>query len=92
LLILVDRIASKCTNLNATLGILGNCDYLPFEALDYAVLGLHDGDVATNPDYYKSTATPDTLDDEYLTPVTKLALATILKLDNLTVTETKSVE
>lgn len=74
------------------MGILGNSDYLPSEALDYAVLGLHDEDVAKNPNYHMSTATPDTLDDEYLTLVTKLALGTILKLDNLTVTETKSVE
>lgn len=79
----VKDIASKYTNLNATLGVLGNSDYLPFEALGYTVIGFHDDSVKKNPNHHKSTDTPDTLDYEYLTSVTKLVLATILSLDDL---------
>jgi hypothetical protein len=79
----IKDIASKHTNLNATLGVLGNADYLPFEALGYTVTGFHDDGVTKNPDYHKSTDTPDTLDYEYLTSVTKLTLDTILSLDEL---------
>jgi hypothetical protein len=73
-------------NLNITLGILQNTDYLPFEALGYTVIGFHDDGVITNPNHHKSTDTPDTLDYEYLASVTKLALATILSLDELIMT------
>jgi hypothetical protein len=79
----IKDLASKYTNLNATLGALGNADYLPFEALGYTVIGFHDDGVTKNPDYHKSTDTPDTLEYQYITSVTKLLLATILNLDKL---------
>ena len=41
----IKGIASKYTNLNATLGVLGNIDHLPFEALGYTVIGFHDDGV-----------------------------------------------
>jgi hypothetical protein len=82
----IKGVAEKYTNLNATLGVLGNSDYLPFEALGYTVVGFHDDGVTKNPDHHKSTDTPDILDYEYLTSVTELTLAAILNLDRLTTT------
>ena len=77
----IKKVAEKYINLNATLGLLGNSDYLPFEALGYTVIGFHDDGVTNNPNHHKSTDTPDILNYEYLTSVTKLILATILSLD-----------
>jgi hypothetical protein len=83
----IKGVAEKYTNLNTTLGLLGNSDYLPFEALGYTVIGLHDDGVTKNPDHHHTTAdTPDTLNYEYLTSTTKLVLATILNLDSLMTT------
>jgi Peptidase family M28 len=76
-------VASEYTNLNVTLGTLGNTDSLPFEALGYTVIGFHDDGVTKNPNYHTVNDTPDTLNYEYLTSTTKLALATILSLDKL---------
>jgi hypothetical protein len=45
----------------------GNADHLPFEALGYTVIGFHDDGVTKNPNYHKSTDTPDTLEYQYLT-------------------------
>ena len=83
----VKGVASNYTNLNATLGVLGNADYLPFEALGYTVIGFHDGGVTKNLNYHTVTDTPDTLNYEYLTSTTKLVLATILSLDKLITTD-----
>jgi aminopeptidase YwaD len=79
----IKDIAEKHTNLNTTLGLLGNSDYLPFEALGYTVIGLHDDGVTKNPNHHTMNDTPDLLDYEYLTSVTKLILVTILNLDRL---------
>lgn len=74
-------IAENRTDLNATLGLLGNSDYLPFEALGYTVIGLHDDGVTKNPNHHTMNDTPNLLDYEYLTSVTRLTLAIILVLD-----------
>ena len=58
------------------------CD-LPFEALGNIVIGLHDDGVTKNPNHHTMNDTPDLLDYEYLTSVTRLTLATILGLDTL---------
>jgi Zn-dependent M28 family amino/carboxypeptidase len=79
----IKGIAENHTDLNATLGLLGNSDYLPFEALGYIVIGLHDDGVTKNPNHHTMNDTPDLLDYEYLTSVTRLTLATILGLDTL---------
>jgi len=80
---LIKDIALKYTSLNATLGILGNADYLPFEALGYTVIGIHDNGVTENPNYHKSSDTPDTLNYEYIASVANLTIATIMQLDKL---------
>src|ERR687895_342087 len=79
----VENIASEYTNLETTLRTLGKTDLIPFEATGNIVIGLHDGGSELNPNYHNVSDTPSTLDIEYLASVTKLALATILNLDEL---------
>jgi Zn-dependent M28 family amino/carboxypeptidase len=81
----IKDVAERHTNLNATLGVLGNSDFLPFESLGYTVIGFHDDGVTKNPNYHKSTDTPDLLNYGYLASVTELTLVTILSLDKLIV-------
>jgi Zn-dependent M28 family amino/carboxypeptidase len=77
----IRQIASEYTNLEASLRILGKTDLIPFEAAGKTVIGLHDGGSELNPNYHSMSDTPATIDMEYLTSVTKFALATILNLD-----------
>ena len=79
----IKQIASNYTNLEAILSKLENSDFIPFEAFGHTVIGIHDGGVTKNPNYHKSSDTPDTLNIKYLTSITKMILATILELDNL---------
>ena len=79
----IKQTASSYTNLEAILSKLGNSDFIPFEALGHAVIGIHDGGSENNPHYHKSTDMPDTLNIKYLTSITKMVLATILELDKL---------
>jgi Peptidase family M28 len=79
----IKSVALNYTNLNATLGVLGNTDYLPFEALGYTVIGFYDDGVTGNPNHHAVNDTSDTLNYEYLTSTTKLVLASILSLDKL---------
>ena len=58
---------------------------LLLEALGYTVIGLHDDGVTKNPNHHTMNDTPDLLDYEYLTSVTKLILVTILNLDRLVI-------
>jgi hypothetical protein len=79
----IKHISSNYTNLNVQLAKLGNSDFIPFEALGHTVIGIHDGGVTENPNYHKSSDTPNTLNIEYVTSITKMILATILELDRL---------
>ena len=79
----IKQIASNYTNLEAILSKLGNSDFIPFEALGHAVIGIYDGGVKKNPHYHKSSDMPDILNIKYLTSITKMVLATILELDKL---------
>ena len=79
----IKQIASNYTNLEAILSKLENSDFIPFEAFGHTVIGIHDGGAKKNPHYHKSSDTPDTLNINYLTSITKMVLATILELDNL---------
>jgi Zn-dependent M28 family amino/carboxypeptidase len=79
----IKDIALKYTGPNTTLGILGNADYLPFEALGYTVIGFHDDGVTKNPNYHRSSDTHGTLDYEYMASITNLTISTILQLDKL---------
>jgi hypothetical protein len=79
----VENIASEYTDLKTSLRTLGKTDLIPFEATGNIVIGLHDGGSELNPNYHNVSDTPSTLDVQYLASVTKLALATILNLDEL---------
>jgi Zn-dependent M28 family amino/carboxypeptidase len=79
----IQQIASDYTNLQAGLAKLGNSDFNPFESLGYTVIGIHDGGERYNPNYHKTSDTANTLNTEYLTSITRMVLATILKLDEL---------
>ena len=81
--IFMKQIALQYTKLNATLTILSNSDYRPFEAFGYTVIGVHDGGVEQNPNYHSTSDIPDSLDLKYLSSITRLLLATILELDEL---------
>jgi Peptidase family M28 len=79
----IKHIASNYTNLKVQLAKLGNSDFISFEALGHTVIGIHDGGVTDNPNYHKSSDTPNTLNIKYATSITKMTLATILELDRL---------
>ena len=79
----IKHIASTYTNLQTQLAKLGNSDFLSFEALGITVIGIHDEGVTNNPNYHKSSDTPNTLNIKYATSITKMVLATILELDKL---------
>jgi Zn-dependent M28 family amino/carboxypeptidase len=59
-------------------------DYEPFEAKGYVVIGAYDGsaDSINNSHYHSSSDIPENIDLDYLTSVTKLVLATVLKIDS----------
>jgi Peptidase family M28 len=80
----IKEIASKYTNLEGSLTTFGKTDLVPFEAAGITVIGLHDGGSEHNPHYHSISDTPATLNIEYLTSVTQLALATILEFIYLT--------
>lgn len=77
----IKQMASEYTNLEISLRTLGKTDLIPFEAAGNTVIGFHDGGSKDNPNYHSISDTLATLDIEYLTSVTQLALATILGLD-----------
>lgn len=60
-------------------------DYESFEAKGYVVIGAYDGsaDPIKNPHYHSSSDLPENIDWDYLTSVTKLVLASILKIDSI---------
>jgi Zn-dependent M28 family amino/carboxypeptidase len=60
-------------------------DYESFEAKGYVVIGAYDGSAnpLKNPHYHSSSDLPENIDWDYLTSVTKLVLATVLKIDSI---------
>ncbi|HJT82998.1 MAG TPA: M28 family metallopeptidase [Nitrososphaeraceae archaeon] len=79
----IKQIASKYTNLNATLSKFGGSDFIPFEASNMTAIGIHDEGSDKNLNYHNSTDLPNTLNIRYLTLVTKMTLASILELCNV---------
>ena len=79
----IEQIALDYANLETSLRPLGMTDLIPFEATGKIVIGIHDGGSELNPNYHNTSDTLDTLDIEYLTSVTKLVLAAILNIDEL---------
>jgi Zn-dependent M28 family amino/carboxypeptidase len=74
---------SAYTDLNPKKGSIYDSDYEPFEKRGYVVVGAYDGsaDPSKNPHYHSTTDTPDKIDWNYLTSVTKIVLATIISLN-----------
>jgi hypothetical protein len=76
----IKQTALEYVNLNAIMDPLGRTDLIPFEATGKTVIGIHDGGSKLNPNYHTTSDTPDTLDIEYLTSVTRLVLVAILNI------------
>jgi Zn-dependent M28 family amino/carboxypeptidase len=75
----MEEMASVYTNLIAVKGPIYGSDYCPFENRGYVVTGLYDEGQRNNPHYHSSDDLPSDLDMGYITSVTKLIVATILK-------------
>jgi len=73
---------SSYTDLQINLGSIYDSDYEPFEAEGFVVIGAYDGSAQEdqNPHYHDSSDTPDLIDWNYLNSVTKMVLATVLKV------------
>lgn len=83
---LIRNITSTYTNLEFEPGLIWGSDYQDFESNGVVVVGIYDGGAMYsgnyhNPDYHSVTDTPDKIDWNYLTSITKMILATILTLD-----------
>jgi hypothetical protein len=72
---------SSYTDLQIHLDSIFDSDYEPFEAEGCVVIGAYDGsaDEVQNPHYHDGSDTPSLIDWNYLTSVTKMVLATVLK-------------
>lgn len=75
----MEEIACIYTNLTTIKGPIYDSDYCPFENREYVVTGLYDEGQCNNPHYHSSNDLPSDLDMGYITSVTKLIVATILK-------------
>lgn len=73
---------SYYTDLKINLDSIWNSDYEPFEAEGVVVIGAYDGsaDEKQNPHYHDVSDGPSLIDWNYLSSVTKMVLATILKV------------
>ena len=83
---LMRNIISAYTDLQFEPGLIYSSDYEHFESKGFVVVGVYDGGAVDsgpyrNPDYHSITDTPDKIDWNYLTSVTKMVLATILTLN-----------
>lgn len=76
---------TSAVGLQFRLDSIYDSDYEPFEAKGYVVIGAYDGsaDSIKNPHYHSSSDLPENIDWDYLTSVTKLVLATVLKIDSI---------
>ncbi len=75
---------SYYANLQYYLDTIYDSDYEPFEAEGYIVIGAYDGSAeTTNPHYHDSSDVPSLIDWDYLMSVTKMVLATVIKISNI---------
>ncbi len=70
------------TDLQIHLDSIFDSDYEPFEAEGHVVIGAYDSSAneEQNPHYHDGSDTPSLIDWNYLTSVTILVLATVLKV------------
>ncbi|HJT85283.1 MAG TPA: M20/M25/M40 family metallo-hydrolase [Nitrososphaeraceae archaeon] len=83
---LMRNIILRYTNLQFEPGLIYSSDYEDFESKGFVVVGVYDGGAIDsgpylNPDYHSITDTPEKIDWNYLTIVTKIVLATIVSLN-----------
>ena len=76
---------SYYTDLKINLDSIWNSDYEPFEAEGIVVIGVYDGsaDETQNSHYHDVSDEPSLIDWNYLYSVTKMVLATILKVSQI---------
>jgi len=75
----MEQMAKNYTDLEVEFDPIFASDYMPFEARGYICIGAYDGSAETsNPHYHSSTDTPNNLNINFLTSVTKMVLATLL--------------
>ena len=79
---LMETMMSTYTDLQNDPGHIYSSDYEHFEAKGHIVIGAYDGSAEEdkNPHYHSATDTPDLINWDYLTSVTKIVLATIVTL------------
>jgi Zn-dependent M28 family amino/carboxypeptidase len=77
--------SSYYTDLKIKLDSIWNSDYEPFEAEGIVVIGAYDGsaDEKQNPHYHDVSDEPSLIHWNYLTSVTRMVLATILKVAHI---------
>jgi acetylornithine deacetylase/succinyl-diaminopimelate desuccinylase-like protein len=75
--IMAQMAADYSRNVTVQLGPIYASDYMPFEARGYVVIGVYEGE--GNPDYHKSSDVPERVDYAYLTEITRMTLATVVK-------------
>lgn len=70
------QLATDYTQLPVVMGEVYGSDYMPFEARGYVVVGLYDD--GNNPNYHRSSDTPNTVNYAYMADVARIVLATVL--------------
>ena len=70
------NMVSQYTNLRAIDGPIYDSDYMPFEALGYAVVGIYD-DGQESPIHHSKSDIPTSLNLDYIVEITKVVLATL---------------
>lgn len=71
------QMAADYTNMPVQFGNVFSSDYMPFERRGYVVVGAYEA--GHNPDYHKSIDTPDKINYQYITDVTRMVLGTLLE-------------
>ncbi|MBL7497409.1 M20/M25/M40 family metallo-hydrolase [Frankia sp. CNm7] len=80
--------AADYTNLPVRLGPIYSSDYMPFEARGWVTIGAFEGE--GNPNYHNTSDDVGTVNFDYLTAVTRMTLATLLRLNLVAVGEASS--
>jgi len=76
----MEQMAKTYTDLDVEFDPIDESDYMPFEARGYVCIGAYDGSaISSNPHYHSSSDIPSNLNMDFLTSVTKMVLAMILK-------------
>ena len=75
----VERVAKAYTGLHTKPGPIYDSDYMPFEELGFVVNGAYDGGAEDYPHYHTSADEANQVNAEYVTEVTRMIFAALLK-------------